>query len=157
MALDAILKSINAGRLKTIKFDTASLFNVMLKSLEVLGLDLNPIAYYSNVTMGPPSWLVNRPMVAYRSYCKKKITQKDIPYIHCLNHQLHLVVILAIGENDDVRKTLDVCKALYKFVRRLILSHYYESIRLKHLLEERWSGHLSTITAVIKKKTPAFN
>ena len=76
--------------------------------------------------------------------------QKEIPYIHCLNHQLHLVVIHAIGENDEVRKALDVCKILYKFVQRSILSQLYKGTMLQHLLEQRWSGHLSTITAVIK-------
>ena len=129
---------------KTSKFDAASILKVMLKSLQDCGLETKHI--FSQCYDGAS--VMAGKYGGVQKLLQEKL-EKDIPYIHCLNHQLHLVVIHAIGENDEVRKALNVCKTLYKFLQRPILSQFYEGTSLKRLLEQRWSGHLTTITAVI--------
>ena len=129
---------------KTSKFDAASILKVMLKSLQDCGLEAKQI--FSQCYDGAS--VMAGKYGGVQKLLQEKL-EKDIPYIHCLNHQLHLVVIHAIGENDEVRKALNVCKTLYKFLQRPILSQFYEGTKLKRLLEQRWSGHLTTITAVI--------
>ena len=87
------------------------LLNVLLKSLEDCGLELNRILlqlYDGASVMAGKCGAVQK--------LQQENLQKEIPYTHCFNHQLHLLVIHAIGENDEVRKALNVCKILYKFV-----------------------------------------
>ena len=73
---------------KTAKFDAASLLNVLLKSFEDCGLEPNCI---SSQCYDGASVIAGK----YGGVQKllQKNLQKEIPYIHWLNHQLHLVVI----------------------------------------------------------------
>ncbi len=59
-----------------------------------------------------------------------------IPYVHCFNHQLHLVVVHAISTEPAVEDFFNVCNLLYKF------------IKLQRLLEQRWTGHLQTVKTI---------
>ena len=129
---------------KTSKFDAASILKVMLKSLQDCGLEAKHIfsQCYDEASVMAGKY------DGVQKLLQEKL-EKDILYIHCLNHQLHVVVIHAIGENDEVRKALNVRKTLYKFLQCPILSQFYEGTRLKRLLEQRWSSHLTTITTVI--------
>ena len=89
---------------KTSKFDAASILKVMLKSLQDCGLEAKHI--FSQCYDGAS--VMAGKYGGVQKLLQEKL-EKNIPYIHCLNHQLHLVVIHAIGENDEVRKALDVC------------------------------------------------
>ena len=44
--------------------------------------------------------------------------QREIPYIHCFNHQLHLVIVHALSSEDAFRDFFDVCNLLYKFLSK---------------------------------------
>jgi len=38
---------------------------------------------------------------------------KQIPYVHCFNHHLHLVVVHAIGDdNNEVEKFFSTCNVV---------------------------------------------
>jgi hypothetical protein len=77
---------------------------------------------------------------------------RSIPYIHCINHQLHLAIIGTLAANKDVRSYLDLCEELYKFFRRGEVARDYEGTTLKRLMEHRWSGHLATIDVIAENK-----
>ena len=83
---------------------------------------------------------------------QKKIQEtsnKRIPYVHCFNHQLHLVVVHTLKAIDDVKRFFDTCSSLYNFIRRPKLSSIYTSAKLKRLMGLCWSGHLETTSAIL--------
>ena len=75
---------------------------------------------------------------------------KSIPYIHCYNHKLHLVVNHAISEDDRMRQYFDICDALYNFTHNFTVSNLYQGTKLSRLLGQRWDGHLKTTTAILE-------
>lgn len=75
---------------------------------------------------------------------------RQIPYIHCFNHQLHLVIVHALTSEDAVESFFDVCNTLYKFLRKPTVAAQYTGQSLKRLLEQRWTGHLNTVSLVVK-------
>ncbi|XP_041860486.1 uncharacterized protein LOC121652026 [Melanotaenia boesemani] len=78
---------------------------------------------------------------------------KAIPYVHCYNHQLHLVVTHALAVEKAVMDFFSVCNMLYKFCRRPTVTILYKGETLKRLLDQRWSGHFATdlVVSVILK------
>lgn len=79
----------------------------------------------------------------------QEILEREIPYVHCLNHQLHLVVIHALAAEKAVTDFLEVCCCLYKFFRKPTVAAQYKGERLKRLLDQRWTGHLATVSVII--------
>jgi len=78
-----------------------------------------------------------------------KALHKYVPYVHCFNHQLHLVVVHAVSLQPEFKQYFEVCDMMYNFLRRPTLTRLYEGNKLKRLLEQRWSGHLATTTAIL--------
>ena len=76
--------------------------------------------------------------------------QKVIPYVHCYNHQLHLVVVHSMEAEPKAKSFFAICQQLYIFLRRHYASTIYEGQSLKRLLEQRWTGHLD-FSVVIKQ------
>ena len=74
---------------------------------------------------------------------------KFIPYVHCFNHQLHLVVIHTISSINEVKQFFGICESLYTFTRRPNISICYDGEKLKRLLTQRWSGHLASLETII--------
>ncbi|KAL0151861.1 hypothetical protein M9458_052862, partial [Cirrhinus mrigala] len=75
---------------------------------------------------------------------------REVPYIHCFNHQLHLVIVHAVSSESAVEDFFDVCNALYKFLRKPTVAAQYKGQKLKRLLDQRWTGHLDTVSVVLK-------
>ena len=46
---------------------------------------------------------------------------RKIPYVHCLNHRLHLVVLHAMSVEQAINKFLNVCGSLYIFLATPLL------------------------------------
>ncbi|XP_013777648.1 zinc finger protein 862-like [Limulus polyphemus] len=73
----------------------------------------------------------------------------SVPYVHCLNHQLHLVVVHAISAVDvDMDAFFGTCNILYNFIRKPTVSVHYTGQALKRLLEQRWTDHLATVKVI---------
>lgn len=90
-------------------------------------------------------------MTGKRSGVQKRlqaIIGEDIPVVHCFNHQIHLVIKNALERDNDVRRVFDICNGLYNFTRRPVIAQHYDGERLKRLLDQRWTGHLATVTTV---------
>ncbi|CAM4659993.1 unnamed protein product [Leuciscus chuanchicus] len=74
---------------------------------------------------------------------------RDIPYVHCFNHQLHLVIVHAMSVENAVEEVFHICNLLYKFFRKPTISIHYKGQTLKRLLDQRWTGHLATVSIII--------
>ncbi|KRZ65602.1 Zinc finger MYM-type protein 1 [Trichinella papuae] len=76
--------------------------------------------------------------------------KKYIPYVHCFNHKLHLIVINSAAHNKEVHDFFGICNRLFMFLRRPNVAASYRGSALKRLLEQRWTGHLKTTAAVVE-------
>ena len=74
---------------------------------------------------------------------------RKIPCVHCLNHKLNLIVLHAKSVEQASNDFLHVCVSLYNFFRKSTVALHYDGEKLKRLLEQRWTGHLVTETAVL--------
>ena len=78
----------------------------------------------------------------------QKRENRKIPCVHCLKHHLHLVVVHAMLVEQAINYFLRVCGSLYNFFRKPTVALHHNREKLKRLLEQRWTGHLATVTAV---------
>lgn len=78
----------------------------------------------------------------------EKRLQRKIPYVHCYNHRLHLVVVRMASEITFIRRYFDQCATLHEFFQHGKITALYEGKTIGRLLEQRWTGHLS-VTNVI--------
>lgn len=71
-----------------------------------------------------------------------------IPYVHCFNHRLHLVVI-AIFENIEMaRHFFDNIKLIYNFFHRANIQSLYKGSTILNLIVTRWAGHVRATNVV---------
>jgi hypothetical protein len=75
---------------------------------------------------------------------------RTVPYVHCFNHQLHLVVSRAISCIPAAANFFDVCEQLYNFFRRPNIKSMYDGESLKRVLAQRWEGHLAAAVTLGK-------
>ena len=78
---------------------------------------------------------------------------REVPFIHCFNHQLHLAVLDTVSANELGRKYYDIVEQLYKLFRRLAVKNVYEGETLKRVLPQRWTGHLAAVEVFDKNFT----
>jgi Domain of unknown function (DUF4371)/hAT family C-terminal dimerisation region len=81
-------------------------------------------------------------------YIMQQRLHRKIPYIHCFNHQLHLVVSAAMSSLKPVNAFFDICQQLFVFVRRPIIAAQYQGESLKRVLDQRWEGHLAAAMTI---------
>ncbi|KAL2089232.1 hypothetical protein ACEWY4_016131 [Coilia grayii] len=74
---------------------------------------------------------------------------RHVPYIHCFNHQLHLVVVHAMSSEAAVEDFFKLCNMLYNFIRKPTVAVMYKGESLKRLLDQRWTGHLATVKVLV--------
>ena len=61
---------------------------------------------------------------------------REVPYIHFFNHQLHLVIVHAISSQSEVGDVFNMCNSLYKFLKKPTVVAQYKGEKLKRLLEQ---------------------
>ena len=126
-------------------FDAESLSLVILESLSAVGLD--PLRIISQCYDGASV------MSGCHNGVQQKLQQKlgqQIPYVHCYNHRLHLVVVGVVSASQELREFFDLCDCLYKFVKRPNVAVLYTGHALKRVLQQRWSGHLQSICSILE-------
>ncbi|KAK0150726.1 Zinc finger MYM-type protein 1 [Merluccius polli] len=64
---------------------------------------------------------------------------KDIPYVHCYNHQLHLAVVHAMHAEPLAKKFFEWSSSLNTFCHRHYVANTYSTPTLKRLLEICWT------------------
>lgn len=76
--------------------------------------------------------------------------ERIIPYVHCFNHRLHLVVIAVVSNVDSCRLFFDQVKLVHNFFNRYKVRKEYAGTNIPRLIEQRWSGHLKATQAISK-------
>lgn len=78
---------------------------------------------------------------------QRKLNQ-IIPYVHCFNHRLHLVVMTAIEHIDAPSLFFGQIKMIYNFFSKWKDKQLYEGTVISRVIETRWSGHKRSLDAV---------
>ncbi|KAG9268359.1 hypothetical protein AMEX_G17325 [Astyanax mexicanus] len=125
--------------------DAATLTDIIIGELTRAGL--NPEKILSQVYDGAS--LMSGKHGGVQKLLQQKL-DREIPYVHCYNHQLHLEVIHALAVEKAVIDFFSVCNMLYKFCRKPTVAILYKGETLKRLLDQRWSGHFATVSVILK-------
>ncbi len=145
IVLQYVVKERLLSILTTDKCDALSLNNTVLEELSGVGLDTNKILSQcydgASVMSGREGDM--------QKYIQNKLNI-EVPYIHCCNPQLHLVIVHAVLSERAVGDFFDVCNALYKFLRKPTVAAQYKGEKLKRLLHQRRTGHLDMVSVVLK-------
>lgn len=123
--------------------DADAFTKLLLKSIKTYHLDANNIL--SQCYDGAPV------MNGYKSGVAKRLQDelnKVIPYIHCFNHRLHLVVIHLVSRIASVAEFFDQLKLIFTTFRKPKVRKLYDGHSLKRLLETRWSGHYNSVKSL---------
>ncbi|XP_070405664.1 zinc finger protein 862-like [Nothobranchius furzeri] len=82
----------------------------------------------------------------------QKKVGKDIPYIHCYNHQLHLAVVHAMQAEPCAKTFFDLSGSLHSFFHRHYVSQNYDVPSLKRLLAIRWTSHHDVTKCLVENQ-----
>ncbi|KAI4876200.1 hypothetical protein NFI96_002768 [Prochilodus magdalenae] len=143
--LNPIEKSMAGAEATADEGDAATLTDIIIGELTRAGL--NPEKILSQVYDGAS--LMSGKHGGVQKLLQQKL-DREIPYVHCYNHQLHLVVIHALAVEKAVIDFFSVCNMLYKFCRKPTVAILYKGETLKRLLDQRWSGHFATVSVILK-------
>ena len=86
-------------------------------------------------------------MSGVQALLQKKLA-RYVPYIHCYNHQLHLIVVHAMQSEPCAKRFFDLSSSLLKFFQHHHVSQKYDAPDLKRLLEIRWTSHYEEIKTI---------
>ena len=73
---------------------------------------------------------------------------RNVVYIHCFCHRLHLVVTAAMNNIEELKDHFDTVSALYKSFKLAAVKEEYSGGALKRLIETQWSGHFVSCKAI---------
>jgi len=144
---DAVAKERLLEMTQLLKLDAESIAATIVKRLEDIELDKNNILSQCYDGASVMSGRIGGVQVKLQEQTGRVILYVGL---HCFNHQLHLVVVHALEVDPEIRQFFDICGALYKFTRRPIIAEIYDGVKLKRLLDQRWTGHLATVQVIIE-------
>lgn len=125
--------------------DALSLTNLVLTELTKVGLDTENILSQcydgASVMSGKKGGM--------QKILQDKVN-REVPYVHCFNHQLHLVVDYAMSSEIAREDFYNVCDSLYRFLNKPTMAALYTRETSKRLLDQRWTGNLDTVSVVVK-------
>lgn len=125
--------------------DAQSFTQLLLSSLESYGLNAKKII--SQCYDGAPV------MNGYKSGVAKRLEvclEKSIPYIHCFNHRLRLVIIETVKVVDSIKEFFEVIQMIYTAFKKPKIAKLYEGTAVQRLIDTRWTGHFTATKAVRK-------
>jgi len=103
------------------ELDAESMANKIMEIIKAF--DIDPFSMISQCYDG------SSVMSGKRGGVQKRLqdtTAVEIPFVHCFNHQLHLVVTNALNRLTFVRSIFEVCDGLYNFTWRPHIEQHYE-------------------------------
>lgn len=123
--------------------DASAFTNLLLDSLKSYGLDANRILSqcYDGAAV----------MNGYESGVVKRLQgalNKKIPYVHCFNHKIRLVIVDTIKQIQSVKELFDQLQLLYKSFKKPKIKKLYEGGAMKRMIETRWTGHFQATKAI---------
>lgn len=80
----------------------------------------------------------------------EKHYNRPIPYVHCFNHKLHLVVEAVVLKVNACRLFFGEVRLVHDFFNRFKVKQIYSGTNIPRLLEQRWSGHSDAVKAIRK-------
>lgn len=133
----------------TTDLNAAAFTEVIIKSMDKYGLDAKRIISqcYDGASV----------MNGYKSGVAKRLQdylRKIIPYVHCFNHRLHLVIVHTVSQVDAVRLFFEHIKLIYTLFKKPKIRKLYEGKSVARLLDTRWTGHLKATKSVIENYSP---
>lgn len=87
----------------------------------------------------------------------QEILGKEIPYVHCMNHRLHLVVVDLLKLIPALRLYFEQVEMIYLFFSKFKVNEMYEGRSLKKVIDTRWSGHYDSVTAIVANYTEVID
>ena len=79
-----------------------------------------------------------------------RFIEKQIPYVHCCNHKLHLVVIDLLKKVPELKQFFDKLCLLDTFFSKFKVGSVYRGAKLKRVLDTRWLGHYHATCTVVE-------
>lgn len=79
--------------------------------------------------------------------------KKTIPYVHCFNHRLRLVIVTTVKQINSVKEFFEQLKLIYSTFRKPKIKKMYEGSAVKRLIDTRWTGHYQATKAVLANYT----
>ena len=73
---------------------------------------------------------------------------RNIPYIHCLNHRLALVVKDTLSDLIELSDFFQLLQDLCNFFKVPQIDKLYEGLTLKRLITTRWDGHFASLKVI---------
>ena len=108
----------------------------ILEHLSSLGIDLDKLVCQcydgTNVMSGEEGGV--------QGLIKQRLG-RDIPYFHCYNHKIHLIVISALGCEPLAEHFFKINNALHNWFNRFEVSVNNENVFIKRTIEIRWESH----------------
>lgn len=80
-----------------------------------------------------------------------------VPYIHCYNHQLHLVVVHAMQSEPCAKRFFDLSSSLYHFFQHHYVTRKYDAPNLRRLLQIRWTSHYEVTRCIVENQDQILN
>lgn len=123
--------------------DAKAFTKLILDSLNAYGLDPKKIICqcYDGAAV----------MNGYKSGVAKRLQdelQKTIPYVHCFNHRLRLVIIDTVTQIQSVKEFFEQIQLIYKSFKKPKVKQLYEGSAIKRLIDTRWTGHFQAVKAI---------
>lgn len=145
---DDLLKESLIKFVKIDQLDAAFIANTILKTIDEVGLSRDKIisqcydgASVMSGTQGGVQRIIEREL------------RRKIPFVHCFNHRLHLVVVNSIQKVDLVREYFETSNLICTFFHRFKIKKIYEGTNIVRLIDTRWSCHLRAATTVLENYT----
>ena len=80
--------------------------------------------------------------------------ERYITYVHCFNHQLHLIVVDVCESITEIKYLFTQINIINKFFKKLAVHNYFKDEciggHLSIFLPIRWSRHYTKLSAIIK-------
>lgn len=128
--------------------DAGAFTELLLESLQTYGLDAKNIISqcYDGAAV----------MNGYKTGVAQRLQEnlkKPIPYVHCFNHRLHLIVIDTIKQISSAKEFFDQLQLIYVVFNKPEIRKLYEGKAVKSLLDTRWNGHKQASKAILENYT----
>lgn len=75
---------------------------------------------------------------------------REIPYVHCYNHRLQLVVLKSLDNITLCNEFIENLKIIYDFFQLNNVKNVYDGHAITSLIVTRWSGHHRAVKSVME-------
>lgn len=132
--------------------DAATFTKLMIDSLIKYGLDPKKIICqcYDGAAV----------MNGYKSGVAKRLQDllnKKIPYVHCFNHRLRLVIIDTVKRIQLIKEFFEQIQLIYTSFKKPKIKKLYDGSAIKRLIDTRWTGHFQATKAVYQNYSEIVN